>query len=203
MQNNHLEIEVKFYVGQLSKLEERLQAMGARLVQPRTHELNLRFDTLKGKLRAKHQVLRLRRDQKTWLTFKGPSAPGAAIALRQEIEFEVSSFEDAKLFLESLGYKTYIIYEKYRQVFDTGEVLVMLDELPYGHFVEIEGADAGVLERAASRLGLNWEARSTASYLELFHRVKTKYDLKAENLCFDEFKGAVFTVNDLKIAQAD
>ena len=39
------ETEVKFYVRQIKRVEERLQALGARLIQPRVYEVNLRFDS--------------------------------------------------------------------------------------------------------------------------------------------------------------
>lgn len=203
MASDGVEIEVKFYVRQLSKLEERLKARGARLVQPRTHELNLRFDTPEGDLTAQRRVLRLRRDQKAWLTYKGPSQPGLTVGVRQEIEFEVSSFEEAKNFLKALGYQIYILYEKYRQVYAVDDVLVMLDELPFGHFAEIEGADAKTIEKAADLLGLDWEARCAVSYLELFNRLKARRGLTAHHLCFDEFRGTQFTPEDLGVSRAD
>jgi len=39
------EIEVKFYLEHLDRLHAHLIEIGAELVQPRTHEINLRFDT--------------------------------------------------------------------------------------------------------------------------------------------------------------
>lgn len=203
MTSNGVEIEVKFHVRQLSKLEERLNARGARLVQPRTHELNLRFDTPEGDLTAQRRVLRLRRDQKVWLTYKGPSHPGLTIGMRQEIEFEVSNFDNAKNFLKALGYQIYLLYEKYRQVYALDDVQIMLDELPFGHFVEIEGADEKTIEKAAGIIGLNWEAHSTTSYLGLFDRLKARCGLTAHNLCFNEFQGMQFTPEELGLSLAD
>ncbi len=112
MRNSEVEIEVKFYVGQLDRLVERLKALGAKEVQPRIHELNLRFDTPEGELTAQRQVLRLRKDHKAWLTYKGPAQPGQTVGVRPEIEFEVSSFDEAKNFLKDLGYQIYMLYEK-------------------------------------------------------------------------------------------
>ncbi len=203
MGNSDLEIEAKFYVGDLEKLEDRLRALGAREVQPRTHEINLRFDTAEKELGAKRQVLRLRKDRKAWLTFKGPAQPGQEVGVRQEIEFEVSSFEDAISFLTALGYQVFMVYEKYRRVYQLGEVLVMLDELPYGLFVEIEGPDADVIHKAAGLLNLNWEARCAISYLDLFYRLKNNLKLPARNLCFDEFKGIKIRPKQLAVTPAD
>ena len=40
---NHQEIEVKFYVNDLKRLEALLLELGAVLIQPRVHESNIRF----------------------------------------------------------------------------------------------------------------------------------------------------------------
>ena len=46
----------------------------------------------------------------------------------------------------------------------------MLDELPYGEFVEIEGPGVDSIRLTATRLGLDWEAAVDAGYLTLFKR---------------------------------
>ena len=45
---NDQEIEVKFYVSDLEAIQAHLVQLGARLVQPRTLEVNLRYDTPGG-----------------------------------------------------------------------------------------------------------------------------------------------------------
>ena len=64
---------------------------------------------------------------------------GWDIFSRQEIEFAVEDFETAKKFLEALGYVQIVIYEKFRTIYELKDSHIMLDELPYGEFVEIEG----------------------------------------------------------------
>jgi adenylate cyclase class 2 len=115
------ELEVKFYISDLGRIERRIQGAGARLSQPRTHEVNLRFDTADGALSSSGQVLRLRRDSEARLTYKGPSEQRAGARLRKEIEFTVSDFDAARALLECLGYRVTMIYEKYRAVYDLGE----------------------------------------------------------------------------------
>ena len=44
------EIEVKFLLKDLPRLELRIKALGGKLVQPRVKETNLRFDTPAGDL---------------------------------------------------------------------------------------------------------------------------------------------------------
>jgi len=186
--SNNQEQEVKFYLDDLASFELRLRRMGAQQVHPRTFEANLRFDTADGALTQARQVLRLRQDEKTRLTFKGPAEPGQEVSVRAEIEFEVSSFAKAKAFLEALGYRVSVAYEKYRTTYNLANVEVVLDEMPFGDFAEIEGPDSQTIQAAAAAMGLNWEARCTDSYLGLFGRLRATQGLEAQNLTFQEVK---------------
>ncbi len=189
MQNDGQEIEAKFYLGNLAAFENRLLHLGAELISPRVLEINLRFDLPDGSLTAARQVLRLRRDAVTRLTFKGPAQPGEMVSMRREIEFEVSDYQAARQLLEALGYHVSIFYEKYRTTYALNGCEVVLDELPYGLFVEIEAVNAEAIYNAAKRLGLDWDARIADSYLGLFARLKAATGLEAENLAFDELSG--------------
>jgi adenylate cyclase class 2 len=111
------ELEVKFLVSDLAKLEQRLRALGASQELPRTHEVNLRFDTPDGALQMGKQVLRLRQDQAVHLTYKGPSTSQQGVRVRTEIEFIVEDFGKARRFLEVLGYQVALMYEKYRTTY--------------------------------------------------------------------------------------
>ena len=56
------ETEVKLYTPDLDSIEKRLLFLGARQIQERTHEFNLRFDHPELRLTEKRVVLRLRQD---------------------------------------------------------------------------------------------------------------------------------------------
>ena len=62
MARSNKELEAKFYLVNLKQLEETLVESGANLIQPRTYERNLRFDTPEGVLNQSAQVLRLRQE---------------------------------------------------------------------------------------------------------------------------------------------
>ena len=137
---NGQEIEAKFHVQNLRKIELRLLELKAQLIQPRVHEVNLRFDRPDGELRNSFRVLRLRQDDIARFTFKGPSVEKeGGILSRQEIEFEVGDFDSAKQFLEAIGFQVVVFYEKFRTTYELNNTHIMLDELPYGSFIEIEG----------------------------------------------------------------
>src|SRR3990172_1232689 len=133
------ELEIKLYLNDLPAFRQRLEALGAKLVQLRVHEVNLRFDTPEGSLTRSLQVLRLRQDTAARLTYKGPGEDTGGVRARRELEFTVSDFEAARALLEALGYQVSLMYEKYRTTYDLDGVYVTLDEMPYGDFAEIEG----------------------------------------------------------------
>ena len=200
---NDQEIEVKFYVRDLARVETRLRDAGARLIEPRAHEHNLRFDLPDGSLRSAKRVLRLRRSADTRLTYKGPDEDRGGVMARTEIEFTVSDFDTARKFLESLGYVEVAVYEKFRATYELDAAHVMLDELPYGHFVEIEGADADSIRAVASRLHLDFEAAVRASYLMLFDRLCTEQHLVPAHLTFEALKHIQTSPAMLHVRPAD
>ena len=191
---NGQEIEVKFYVNDLKRLEARLLELGAALIQPRVLESNIRFDLPDGSLRAGSRVLRLRRAEDVRLTYKGKGQSINGVLARDEIEFTVGDFETARQFLEALGYAQIAVYEKFRATYEmqTSEVFgdfgsrvhIMLDELPYGKFVEIEGPGVDSIRLTATRLGLDWEAAVDAGYLTLFKRFCAGRQLDPAKLTF-------------------
>jgi len=197
------ELEVKFYLNEPVILEEKVKALGAALVQPRIFELNLRYDTKDGELARTGQVLRLRKDVQAVLTYKGPGRLRQDVSVRQEIEFTTSDFVAASHFLEALGYQVAIIYEKYRTTYQIGPTEIVLDEMPFGNFAEIEGPDPASIRALAIKLGLNWEARRTESYLALFKKLQETRQLAFHNLTFSNFSGLKVSTDELGIRSAD
>lgn len=196
------ETEVKFYVHDLANIEMRLQRMEAHLLEPRAHEVNLRFDTVGGDFQRDGKVLRLRRDKAVHLTYKdGSQSQGGAVS-RREIEFEVSDFERARQFIEALDYRVIFMYEKYRTTYELGGAHIMLDETPIGGFVEIEG-ELDALRPIAKKLNLNWDAAVPASYHALFGRVCKARALAFRDLSFENFADTEITSSDLGVKPAN
>lgn len=203
MNHQDQEIEVKFFITNLPGLEARILAAGGVKVQERVRETNLRFDLPDHSLMMERRVLRLRQDVRSVLTFKGPAASDQQVMMRQEIETTVGDFAAARKILEALGYQVVVMYEKWRATYRMEEVEIVVDELPYGNFCEIEGTNAGIIQSTAGLLDLDWNNRIIDSYLAMFWRLKTKLNLKAENLDFASFAGLDIRPEDLEVRPAD
>jgi adenylate cyclase class 2 len=196
------EVEVKFHIAHLHALERRVIQCGGRLIGSRVLETNLRFDTPDGQLRRGHRALRLRRDAAVTLTYKGAGDLNDGIRIRPEAEVQVGDMEDARAVLEGLGFVVVFQYEKYRTTYEMGDVEVMLDELPYGDFIEIEGGREK-LRPAAEQLGLRWETAIPHSYHALFEKLRAAAGLPFQDLTFDNFKQLSAGIAGLGSAAAD
>lgn len=203
MSNSNQEIEAKFCVTGLDRIKARLRKLEARLIQERLLETNIRFDLPGNLLRSEGRVLRLRQDAQARLTYKGASRSEHGALSRNEIEFVVDDFEKARLFLEALGYREWMRYEKYREVYEFNACHIMLDELPYGPFVEIEGNSVDEIHETAIRLGLRWDAAVTKSYQALFEFAKSALRLNIRDLSYENFAGIEVKPGHLGVVPAD
>ena len=209
MGDTNQETEAKFYVNNLSRIITRLHELQAKLIQPRVLETNIRFDLPDASFRSERRVLRLRRDTEARLTYKDPSQNEQGVLSRREIEFTVEDYDKAKQFLEALGYQPIFYYEKYRTTYafsQTSEVLahIMLDELPYGNFVEIEGKNVETIREVANQLNLSWDTAIGKSYNALFERLRTmRPNLDPTHLTFDSLNELSIKADELSVQAAD
>jgi adenylate cyclase class 2 len=100
-----------------------------------------------GVLNEKAAVLRVRKiGAKTILTFKERVSSDSGI--KQQIEYETGVEKSVELenIIENLGFFKALVYEKRRQTWKLRAVEVVLDELPFGQYMEIEGAISGIAE---------------------------------------------------------
>lgn len=171
------EIEVKFPVKNHREVRSLIKDTGARLVWEGVDE-SWFFDTPKGALKRKHQILRLRRQgsHSITLTIKSPprGKKDVRFKVRHEYEIELENLKDAMCMLDILSYYEWFHYKKYREhwIWNAAHVKVELDRLRDGRrFVEIEGPKNGI-RAAASVLGLDWKQATIKSYVSLLQTDK-------------------------------
>ncbi len=200
---NKDELEVKFYLSRRSDMEARILAVGAEPGDQRVYEINLRLDTPYLDLQHEGKLLRLRLDKRARLTYKGEGRISAGTRLRRELEVTVSDFYTTQSIFEALGFEVTLMYEKYRTTYHLGELEIVIDEMPYGDFLEIEGPDGDSICQAAAQLGLDWEARSLDSYTLIFEHARAQLGLPFRDLSFENFKGLQLSPADLGVLVAD
>lgn len=197
-----LEVEVKFLVADMGGMRQRVVAAGGMLTKARVWERNVRLDTPENGLYGRDSLLRLRQDTAVTLTFKGPSLEtlhGSEVKVREELEVQVSDFDTAVTICQRLGYHPQQVYEKYRETFQLGPVEVVLDELPYGYFVELEGQEADI-KIAATHLKLDWPCRIVTNYLGLMRQLRDYHHLPFTDLTFANFAGLDISIADILVA---
>ena len=207
------EIELKFPVENLARLQALLPGLGFRLDTPRTFEQNVLYDTPGRALRETRQILRVRRYGDLWtVTHKRQTANGSEDPGRYKVRLETETRVDdgpaIGAIFERLGYKPVFRYEKFRtewsQVAPTidgplfsDEALsaevsniaprshLVIDETPIGDYAELEGPPVWIDDTVA-RLGIDPATCLTDSYGRLFLVWKQRTGSPAENLSFDE-----------------
>jgi adenylate cyclase class 2 len=183
----HLEIELKFVIPDLSGLRGRLQDLGAACIGERTFEHNIRYETEDGRLLENDCLLRLRKDQGTTLTFKSPPpTTDARFKIHRELEVGVSDFDTMDAILNALGCVRCQIYEKWRETWQLSDATLCMDTMPFGRFLEIEGSPDTIM-RIVHALGLSWERRILSSYLGMFEILREKAGLPFSDVTFDNF----------------
>lgn len=80
----------------------------------------------------------------------------------------------------------------------------MLDELPYGNFVEIEGENIESIKSLADKLNLKWDTAIPTSYHMLFERLCAKHpELDRSELSFSALHGRNISVEEISVRAGD
>lgn len=156
-----LEIEKKYRIDKkiLVELTARLAELGAVFAYEAFEQNYLHQG---GDLAERNAFLRLRKtDAGNTLTYKEKVNADAEFKSQIEFETDVSDVEATEQIIERLGYELAIVYEKRRKAWRLGKVEVVLDELPFGFYMEIEGSkqDIRKIEKLLGADVLESEAR--------------------------------------------
>jgi adenylate cyclase class 2 len=161
-----IEVEKKFRLTkrQRDAVLKRLPLVGAEL-EGEDFEENTLFSG--DMLEMGSSVLRLRRvNGRATLTYKKRLPSASSIKQQREEETVVDDPEAMEAILVSLGFTPALVYEKRRQTWRLGNTEVVIDVLPFGLFMEIEGrvSDIKAVER---KLGLKGLRAENATYPQI------------------------------------
>lgn len=186
-----VETEIKFCVDDLASLVARLESAGFHLETPRTFESNVLYDTPDRSMRARTEILRIRRYGGKWtLTHKRlpDNGPGEdRHKHRVETETQVADGNALAEVFRSLGLVPAFRYEKWRSEWSDGEGHCVIDETPIGVYAELEGLPQWI-DRAAQQLGVPESSYMTLSYGRLFEQWREAHHSDAAHLTFEAIR---------------
>jgi adenylate cyclase class 2 len=163
----NIEIEKKYRLtaGRAEELRARLAEVGAEAVRGEEFEENTLYAG--ANLEPGRRNLRLRRvNGRAVLTLKERQPSADAVKLQREEETGVEDADTLDRVLRALGYTPALVYEKRRETWRLDGVEVVIDELPFGWFAEIEGERDAIL-RAERKAGLEDATAEQRTYPDL------------------------------------
>ncbi len=164
-----IEIEKKYRLTkkQRQSIERRMRDMA---IEP--GELEFEENTIYrgGRLNLGGCALRLRRvNGRAYLTFKRRLPGKSPIKHQQEEEVTVGNADSMAAILDSLGFQPGLVYEKRRTRWKVGNAKVVIDELPFGLFMEIEAS-----VREINRVEKMLEAQSLPAVMETYPTITAR-----------------------------
>jgi len=139
-----IEIEKKYRLTkkQREKVLERLVEIGGKL---KTTDLEENTLYSGDGIEPGRSVLRLRRvGERAILTYKERFPTASTIKHQQEDETEVGDADALDAILQALGFTPTLVYEKRRMSWRLGDAEIVVDELPFGLFMEIEASETDI-----------------------------------------------------------
>lgn len=169
-----IEIEKKFRLTkkQFSELSGRLESLGAEKVR-NDFEVNTLYTG--ESLDTDRAVLRLRRlGDRALLTYKERFRSDSDIKQQQEDETAVDNADAMESILDAIGFFPAVVYEKRRETWRMGGTEIVLDELPFGLFMEIEGEESAI-QQVERTLGIKGLKAESATYPQLARKHGVNY----------------------------
>lgn len=177
------EIEIKFSVEDVRALRRKLHAAGFHVKTKATHESNTLYDLPGGVLRARKELLRLRRYGSAWKITHKSGGKTSRHSSRVERETSVLNGKTMDAILRALGYRPSFRYEKFREEWSDGKGQVVVDHTPIGDFCEIEGRPRWI-DATAKHLGVGRGEYITKNYATLFADWRQKNKSQAAEMTF-------------------
>lgn len=153
------EIEAKFLNTDHAQIRDRLKAIGAVCEAPMRlmRRSIIDFSDRRLQVGSPNAYVRVR-DQGNKITLTYKRFNSLSIDGAQEIEVEVSSFEDTIAIFTAVGLQEVSFQESRRETWSVDGSEVVLDEWPWlNPYIEIEGETESVVKSVAEKLGFMWK----------------------------------------------
>ena len=164
-----IEVEKKYRLTKKQRelVLQRLPEIGASL-QGEEFEENTLYQG--AALQSAQCVLRLRRvGGRATLTYKQRFPTSSSIKHQQEDETDVADADAMEAILDALGLTPALVYEKRRATWRLDDAEIVIDELPFGLFMEIEASETEI-RKVERQLALKGLKNEHATYPQLSER---------------------------------
>jgi len=178
-----IEIEKKYRLTEVLRAEvvAALGEFGAKFVCDDVEENTIFSNDLLFERRA---MVRIRKTaDRSIITFKQRMESISGAKHQSEYETKVDDADATRSILEGIGLRRVLVYEKKRATYNFRNSEIVLDELPFGLFMEIEGPLTAIAE-AEMLLGI--EDLETES--ETYPRLTEKFGVKNGDVIESRFR---------------
>ncbi len=181
-----VEIEVKVPVADVAGIKARAENLGYAILRERHFEANILYDYQDRSLSLSGCLLRVRETPEGALfTFKGKVVHDPSFKVRPEVETLCESGSSLRSILENIGLRPFFRYEKFREEYEGEGGFLCLDELPFGHYLELEG-EPSAIEALAAALDLDRATFLKRSYADLYGEHCRKLGIPFGDIVFPE-----------------
>jgi len=181
-----IEIEKKYRLTKTQRgaIERRLRELSLT-PSALEHEENTIYRG--GRLDLGGCALRLRRvNGRAYLTFKRRLPSKSAIKHQEEHEVAITDPDGMDWILRSLGFQPGLVYEKRRTRWNVDGAKVVIDELPFGLFMEIE-ASVKQIKRTEKLL----DAQALPAVMETYPTMTARFGKERKGVFEARFKSKV------------
>jgi len=150
------EYEATFINVDKNQIRAKLEEVGAKLIRPEFLQKRYALELPKG-----HEIrggwIRVR-DEGDKITLSLKIIDGDKIHDQKELQIVVDSFEETRKLLTLLGCTDKAYQETKREIWESDEVEIMIDEWPFLEpFIEVEGPSEEKVREVSGKLGFDWK----------------------------------------------
>lgn len=176
------EKQVKYKINNFDYISKRLIEIEAIFIGG-FMEKTIRYDNDDLKYSNNGIFIRTKSGMKNVLTLKEiPTDSSNTSFERITTEIEVDNINKIGYILEKMGLTKKFIMEKYRLFFKYDNVDILIDELPFGIYLEIKGED-NEINRVTKMLNIDEADLIKMTYWDIYDKIKK--DSKNENIVFE------------------
>ncbi|MCU0679830.1 MAG: CYTH domain-containing protein [Planctomycetes bacterium] len=186
----NIEYEATYSNINKEEMRSRLQVLGAKLVKPEFLQKRVVFNLPKGH-EGEHTFIRVRDEQdKITMSYKEVFSSGH-IEDQKEICLTVDNFQEAVLFLRTIGCQEKSYQETKRELWNLNGVEITIDEWPFLEpVIEIEGKNEAEVQSVCEQLGFDYSQAHFGSiskqYVDKYHISYEIINQKMPRLTFED-----------------